>query len=47
VKVVIVMSRHAVLLKEGNLLVIPIADITQFKGKGSVMLNIAPASDKK
>jgi hypothetical protein len=47
VKVVIVMSRHAVLMKEDTLLVIPTADITQFKGKGSLMLKLAPASEKK
>jgi hypothetical protein len=47
VKVVIVMSRHTVLLKDDSLLVIPTADITQFKGKGSVLLKIAPASEKK
>ncbi len=47
VKVVIVMSRHAVLLKDDNLLVIPTADITQFKGKGSVLLKLAPISGKK
>ena len=47
VKVVIVMSRHAVLLKGDSLLVIPTADITQFKGKGSVLLNIGPGSEKK
>jgi hypothetical protein len=47
VKVVIVMSRHTVLLQNDDLLVIPTADITQFKGKGSVLVKIAPASEKK
>jgi hypothetical protein len=47
VKVIIVMSRYAVLLKDENLLVIPTADITQFKGKGGVLLKIAPAGEKK
>jgi hypothetical protein len=47
VKVVIVMSRHTVLLKDDNLLVIPTADITQFKGKGSVLVKSAPATEKK
>jgi hypothetical protein len=47
VKVIIVMSRHTVLLKDDTLLVIPTADITQFKGKGSVLLKIAPVSEKK
>jgi hypothetical protein len=47
VKVVIVMSRHAVLLKDDSLLVIPTADITQFKGKGSVLLKVVPVSEKK
>jgi hypothetical protein len=50
VKVVIVMSRHTVLLKDGDLLVVPTADITQFKGKGSVLIRvpatIPPAPDK-
>ena len=50
VRVVIVMSRHTVLLKDGNLLVVPTADITQFKGKGSVLIRvpstIPPAPDK-
>jgi hypothetical protein len=40
VKVVIVMSRHTVLLKDSDLLVVPTADITQFKGKGSVLIRV-------
>jgi hypothetical protein len=47
VKVVIVLSRHTVLLKDDNLLVIPTADIVQFKGKGGILLKIAPVSEKK
>jgi hypothetical protein len=47
VKVIIVMSRHTVLLKDDNLLVIQTGDITEFKGKGSVLLKITPASEKK
>jgi hypothetical protein len=47
VKVVIVLSRHTVLLKDDNLSVIPTADITQFTGKGSVLVRIAPVSKKK
>jgi hypothetical protein len=47
VKVVIVMSRHTILLRDDNLLVIPTADITQFKGKGSVLLTVTPTSNKK
>jgi hypothetical protein len=45
VKVVMVMSRHTILLKDGVLFVVPTADITQFKGKGSSLLNVIhPAS---
>jgi hypothetical protein len=40
VKVVIVMSRHTVLLKDSDLLVVPTADITQFKGKGSMLIRV-------
>jgi hypothetical protein len=42
VKVVMVMSRHTILLKDGVLFVVPTADITQFKGKGSFLLKVAP-----
>jgi hypothetical protein len=47
VKVVIVMSRHTVLVRDDNLLVIPTADITQFTGKGGVLVKLDPASEKK
>jgi hypothetical protein len=42
VKLVMVMSRHTILLKDGVLFVVPTADITQFKGKGSSLLNAVP-----
>jgi hypothetical protein len=47
VKVVIVMSRHTVLLKDDNLLVIPTSDIIQFKGRGSVLVKSVPPTEKK
>jgi hypothetical protein len=39
-RVVIVMSRHTVLFKDDNLFVVPTADITEFQGKGGLLLGV-------
>jgi hypothetical protein len=44
-KVVLVMSRHTILLKDDMLYVVPTADITSFKG-GDQFVSSKPAASK-